>query len=282
VAFLLLAAPALAEDAPPNRWPGPHLGIRRIAAVDLQGAYNPLGIQVVGSLVQRSVYDVDEKRGIEWSYLQAGLQAMVSPAIASAGVHMEWMPAAVFTLRFQTDVYGYYGVMGALRQFDERPKHFDVDRKDGLPGHDRPGAAVRVLLQPTLALQVSKVILRDQLNLSLYRYIGNGQFFYDYENDSLMAPTELLAFNTTYLLIEAWKGKRDALLYVGALYDVTYAARSDVRRQRVGGVIVWQPKDPWGPLDRLRIYVMGGYILEDQNRKGEPFVAGGVGTDFDL
>ena len=53
-------------------------------------------------------------------------------------------------------------------------------------------------------------------------------------NVTLMAPTELLVFNQTFLLIEAWKSKRDALLYVGGLYDVTYTAKTEVRRQRVG------------------------------------------------
>ena len=281
------ASDATQVTAPPAtggpKWPGPHLGNRLIASVDLQGAYNPLGIQVIASLDRRYVYDIDEQRHIEWSYVQAGLQAMVSPAIASGGVHMDWTPAAVLNLRLQADVIGYYGIMGALRQFDDRPKHFDADRNaDSLPGHDRTGAAFRVMLQPTLALQVSKVILRDQCNVSLYQFVGSGRFFYDYENDTLMAPTELLIFNQTFLLIEAWKSKRDALLYVGGLYDVTYTAKTEVRRQRVGGILLVQPKDPWGPLDRLRIYVMGGYILEDQNRRGEPFFAGGIGTDFDL
>jgi hypothetical protein len=282
------AVPATAAVAEPPatgapRWPGPHLGLRTIASVDLQGAYNPLGIQVIGSIDRRWVYDVDQKRNIEWSFVQAGLNAMVSPAIASAGLHMDWTPAAVLNLRFQTDVIGYYGVMGALRQFDQRPKQFDVDRNaDSLPGRDRSGLAFRVMLQPTVALQVSKVIVRNQCNLSLYRFVGSGNFFYDYENDTLMAPTELLVFNQTFVLIETWKAKRDALLYVGALYDVTYAARTEVRRQRVGGIVLLQPKDPWGPLDRLRIYVMGGWIFEDQNRRNEPFVAGGIGTDFDL
>ncbi len=277
-------APATGASTPPAspRWPGPRTGLRDIAWVDLQGAYNPLGIQVIGGIQRRHVYEVDTQRNIEWAYLQAGIGGMISPAIAQASVHLEWMPAAVFTLRFQADVIGYFGTMGALRQFDARPSRWDVDRKDGLAGHDRTGVAFRTLIQPTLALQVSRVILRSQCNLAMYGFTGNGQYFYDYENDSLMARTELLVFNPTYLLIEAWKARRDALLYVGALYDVTYAAVSGVRRQRVGGVIVWQPKDPWGPLDRMRIYVMGGYILEDENRQGEPFLAGGIGTDFDL
>lgn len=279
------STPPTAEPAPGTgtRWPGPHVGMRRFASVDLQGAYNPLGIQVIGSLVQRYVYDVDETRGIEWAYMQAGLNAGISPAIAQAGIHMEWAPAAVFTMRLQTDLIGYFGVLGALRQFDERPANFDVDQKaDSLPGHDRIGVAFRVMLQPTLALKVNRFILRSQCNLAMYRFVGRGRYFYEYENDTLMAPTELLVFSQTFLLVEAWKAKRNAVLYVGALYDVTYTAKAEVRRQRTGAVVMWQPKDPWGPLDRLRIYVMGGVILEDQNHRHEPFLAGGIGTDFDL
>lgn len=80
----------------------------------------------------------------------------------------------------------------------------------------------------------------------------------------------------------AWKKARNALLHVGALYDVTFAAKTEVRRQRVGAIILWRPKDPWGPLDRLRTYVMGGVIIEDQNCQYEPFLAGGIRSDFDL
>jgi hypothetical protein len=276
------AAPAAATTGSP-RWPGPHLGLRRLAAVDVQGAYNPLGIQVLGSLVLRNVYEVDQKRNIEWAYLQAGLGILLNPAYAQVSVHMEWAPAAFLTLRFDTALFGYFGVLGALRQFDSFPEKSDVDRNaSSLPGHDRTGFAYRVMLQPTLALQQGWFIFRNQCNIAMYRFVGRGAYFYEYENDTVMAPTELLIYNQLWVLAQVWKAKRDATLMIGALYDVTYTAVTDLRRQRVGGLFLWQPKDPWGPLDRLRIYVMAGVILEDRNRKYEPFVAGGFGTDFDL
>lgn len=316
VAVLLLASAAVAQEAPPapapepaavtpepatvapaapvapaaeapapkgrQRWAGPRLGIRHIGTVDLIGAYNPLGVQVSGSVIERWVYDVDKERNVEWSYLQGGIGATVSPAYAQVQAHIEWMPAAVFTLRLDTTVFGYFGTLGALRQFDERPTRWDVDRKSGLPGRDRNGVAYRVMLQPVLQFQVWKVIFRNPLNVSLYGFGGKGRYFYEYENDTLMGPTELLLYNQTWLLFEAWKGKKDAMFLIGALYDVTYAVSTKVRRQRVGGLFMIQPKDPVGAFDRLRVYGMAGYIIEDEVRKGEPFIAAGIGSDFDF
>lgn len=278
---LLAATPALAEDDAPV-YAGPHIGRRVFLSGDLIATYNPLGLALFANLIDRRVYDVDKDLGIEWSYLQTSVGCMVSPAYGQVSMNIEWQPAAVLQLRADYTAFGFFGTQGGLHGFDSANVGYDVDRDDSLPGHDEATLGHRGLFRPVLAAQVGPVILRNQLDLAVYSVDTSSSHFYEMEYDFLLARTDLLVFNQTQLLLEAWRVPREAMLLVGGIYDVARSLESDIRRQRAGAAVVLQPKDPWGPLDRFRVYLMAGWILEDRNRENEPFLILGVGTDKDL
>lgn len=278
--ILLYSSVVLGDDG--TIYKGPHIGRRVFLSTDLIGTYNALGLGLFGVLIDRNVYDVDSDYGVEWAYLQTGVGVMVSPAYAQASMHVEWQPAAFFQLRADYTFFGFFGTQGGLHGFPGRPAAYDVDRDSSLPGSDKTGLGHRGLLRPVLAGQVGPVILRNQLDLAVYSVDTKDPYFYELEYDYLLKRTDLIIFNQTQLLFQVWKEPREATLMIGAIYDVTRSLETEIDRQRLGGAIIWQPIDPWGPLDRFRVYLVGGWIVDDPNRKDEPFIIFGIGTDHDI
>ncbi len=283
LAFLLLqSAPSIASAQDEPVYKGPHLGERVFLSSDLIATYNALGVALFNVLIDRHVYEVDPDYGIEWAYLQTGVGLTICPAYTQASMHVEWQPAAFFQIRADYSLFGYFGTQGGLRGFATGDEPYDVDRDSSLPGTDKASLGHRGLLRPVLAAQFGPVIIRNQLDLALYSVDTDEPYFYELEYDYLLKRTDLLIMNQTQLLFQVWKAPREATLMVGGMYDVSTSMETEIRRQRAGAAIVWQPKDPWGALDRFRVYLVGGWIIEDPNRENEPFLILGVGTDKDF
>ncbi len=280
--FAAQPTPASGAEQEEPVYKGPAVGRRVFLSSDLIASYNALGLGLFTTIIDRRVYDVSEEMGIEWSYLQTGAGFMVSPAYAQGSVHVEWQPAAFLQLRGDYTMFGFFGMQGGLRGVDSPDSAYDFDRDSSLPGSDKPSLGHRGLFRPVLAAQVGPVVLRNQLDLALFSVDTKQPLFYELEYDYLLERTDLLIFNQTQLLFELWKAPREALLLAGAIYDVTHSVETAIDRQRAGLVVVWQPRDPWGPLDRFRLFLVAGWIIEDRNRKDEPFFIIGVGTDKDL
>lgn len=281
VTIALMAANAQAQEVKPV-YEGPHVGRRVFLSTDLIATYNALGIGLFNLLIDRRVYEVDTDYGMEWAYWQTAVGLMVSPAYAQASMHVEWQPAGFLQLRADYSLFAFFGMQGGLHGLETPDEPYDIDRDSSLPGSDKAALGHRGLLRPVLAAQVGPIILRNQTDLALYSVDTTSPYFYEMEYDFLLKRTDLLVMNQTQLLVQAWKARREAMLLAGGIYDVTYALESDIRRQRAGAAVVWQPVDPWGPLDRFRVYLIAGWILEDPNRENEPFLILGVGTDKDF
>lgn len=281
ISICLFTSTLSAQESDPV-YKGPHLGRRVFLSSDFIATYNALGLGLFNLLIDRRVYDVDSEYGMEWAYWQTAVGLMVSPAYTQASMHVEWQPAGFLQLRADYSLFAFFGMQGGLHGFETGNEPYDIDRDSSLPGTDKAALGHRGLLRPVLAAQVGPIIVRNQTDVALYSVDTTSPYFYEMEYDFLLKRTDLLVMNQTQLLVQAWKAPREAMLLAGGIYDITYSLETEIQRQRAGAAIVWQPKDPWGPLDRFRVYLIAGWILEDPNRENEPFLILGVGTDKDF
>ncbi len=249
---------------------------------DLITRLNPDGVMLSVGGHRRWISCKGDTSGIASPYLKGGFALGVNPAYSQVSVYGEWIPAVFAALRVQYDLYRFFGTNGALLSFPESGARFGKDEIDALKGKEESGFGHRIMLQPTLQTKAGPVIVRNQTDLAYYRFDGKGPFFYEWEYDTLLEDGDVLVANRTELLIEAWKGRKGALLLAGPYYEITRASEAGLNRQRAGGELFWVPVDSLWSLDRPRIYSQAGVNLEDRNRKGEAFIVLGIGFDFHL
>lgn len=126
------------------------------------------------------------------------------------------------------------------------------------------------------------MIVRNQTDLAFYRFGHGGPYFYEWEYDTLLRDSDGLVANRTALLFQLEAHSAEAMLLVGPSYEVVHAMAADLSRQRLGVSAYFCPTDAWGVLARPRFYAQTGVNLQDRNRAGQWFVAGGVGADLDI
>lgn len=249
---------------------------------DLATRLNPNGIMLTVGGYRRWSGGKDTDTDYPSPYLQGGLALGVNPAYAQAALHGEWMPATFVILRLQYDLYGFFGTNGALLSFPVADARFGKGELDALKGKEERGLGHRIMFQPTLRAKAGPVIVRNQTDLAFFSFGGKGPFFYEWEYDTLLKDGDLLVANRTQILLEAWKGRKDAMLLAGPFYDVTRASEAGLTGQKTGVGLYWVPAESLRSLDRPRIYSQAGVNLENRNRKGEAFFVLGCGFDFDL
>lgn len=254
---------------------------RNTLHADLFTRLNPDGVMLSVGGYRRCITGKDEETGLTSSYLQGGFALGANPAYGQASLHIEWMPAIFATLRLQYDLYRFFGTNGALLSFPDANAKFGKDQINALSGKEEGGFGHRIMVQPTIFANMGPVVVRNQTDLSYYRFDGKGPFFYEWEYDTLLKDGDFLLANRSALLYEGWKGRKDSSLLVGPFYEITHSAEADLTRERVGGQLFWVPAESLWSLKRPRIYSQVGTNLRDRNRKGEMFFTVGFGFDYD-
>lgn len=248
---------------------------------DLAGRVNPAALGLLLGINYRDVYGYSEKYDAASSYWQTGLSLGISPAYGQTSVHVEWMPFIIFSLRAQGDYYRFFGRSNSLLSFSSAGDPFGENaNKDR---HDEEIAnGQRLMLQPTLQGKIGGFLLRNQTDMAYYRFSGRGPYFLDQEYYTLLKDGDYLISNRTEILYEAWKDPRGKTLLAGPYYDATRADDARITQQKIGGTIYWVPADKLWGTDRPRIYLKGGYHLQDPNFQGQLYMTLGVGFDVDL
>lgn len=265
-------APALAGD---DRG-----AAKTVFHADIVTRMNPDGIMLMAGGYRRWSGPVDEKYGIPSTYSQLGLVAGVNPAYAQASAYGEWQPAIFARIRFQYDLYRFFGENGALLSFPSADAKFGKHEVDALKGREESGWGQRVMVQPIFTAKAGPVIIRNATDLAYYRFDGKGPYFYEWEYDTLLKNGDYLIDNATAFLLEAWKGAGSAMLLVGPFYEITNSGRADITRQRTGVQAFWSPAESIGSFRNPRIYGRLGANLQDRNRDNEMFLIAGLGFDF--
>jgi hypothetical protein len=253
------------------------------ASGDLVVRANPMGAILFTGLAYRLPYRFDVNRQVESAVVQVGLGTALNGAFVQGGPFVEWMPILPVQLRAQYDLLGFSGKYGSLLSFPSADSPFGDDVIKARAGTEERTYAQRVLLRPLLRMKLGRVVLRSQTELAHFWMNGQGPYYFDREYDTLLRAGDVLVANRTAVLFVFLPGKTAPGLAAGPAYEITHAYGAGLTRQRLGLQGSWIPDpDGRGFFAGFRIYGMAGVNLEDRNRRHEPFLIMGVGTDVTL
>lgn len=253
------------------------------ASGDLVVRANPIGAILFAGLAYRVPYRFDSRRNMESAAIQVGFGTALNGAFVQGGPFVEWMPVLPVQLRAQYDLYGFSGRYGSMLSFPRADSPFGDDVISARAGTEERTHAQRFLLRPLLRMKLGRVVFRSQTDLAHYRMNGQGPYYLEREYDTLLKASDVLVANRTALLFVIIPGKTAPGLAVGPAYEITHAFGAGLTRQRLGLQGSWIPDVAGGGLFAgFRIYGMAGVNLEDRNRRHEPFLMMGVGTDVNL
>lgn len=249
--------------------------------VDLVGLYNPLGISFAAKAYYRQIYHHDDSPLWDGLYWQAGGQVTANPAYQRGGFHLEWLPIAVVQMRAQYDRYYFTGSNGSLLAFANTNGRFGDDEIEARAGEERSGYGNRALLNLTLRAKVGNIIIRNVTDMAKYEFTGDGPYYLEREYELLMAPTDYLFSNQTYLLFESQDGKGKTN-YFGPYYDYVRVRATELVRERLGLTWYQERNKALGVLQKPRWYLQSGVYLTERNRQDEFYLILGIGGDFEL
>lgn len=249
--------------------------------LDLVGLYNPLGISLSARAFYKQVYHGDESPLWDGLYWQAGAQTAVNPAYQRAGVHLEWLPVAVLQLQAQYDRYYFTGSNGSLLAFDRTDGPFGDDEIAARKGEEQSGYGHRYMLGLALRAKFGRFIFRNVSNLAKYEFPGEGPYYLEREYELLMATTDYLYSNQTYLLYEN-RDDKGGTRYFGPYYDYVKVRETGLIRERLGITFYQEQGKALGMIQNPRWYIQSGIYLTERNRQDEGYLIVGAGGDFDF
>lgn len=270
LAASLLIAAAMARAAPDTA-DGGRLSLQAGAAVGPYGARVRAGWSETRALPGEGIL----WRGREAS---AGGTVGVTPASAQLGLEASIVPIAFLELRARYEVTGYAGMLGSLWRAPSR--HAPFDDGDIERSRARPGVRHTLLLAPALRARLGRLVLRNETDLSFIALSRRSGWYRLPEEDTLVAPRDLIVSDQLAALVEAWRGRGEAGLLLGPAAEITWAARADLTRVRLGGIAVLTLSDRLGTLSRPRLFASAGVAARDRNRAGEPFAVVGMSADL--
>jgi len=255
---------------------------KTIVSVDGVGRVGPAGIMLSVGVARRWLPEDSASPLARGRYLQLGLSANANPAYAQGSASIEWVPLAPFQLRLEYDAFGFFGTNGSLLRFPSASSKFGKAEIDALSGKEESGLGHRVMFNPVLRAQLGWLVLRNESEASWYRMSARTGWYYEWEHDTLVGETDWLLANRTTAFLELWRGRGEARLLAGPMYDLTRAGSADITRHRVGVSAYFEPAGRWLGFDRVRLYALAGVNVVDRNRPGDPFALFGLGGDIDF
>lgn len=251
---------------------------RFIGEAEAAGRVNPSVVEVSAGLFYRYVISRDEARLREKHYIQAGAGLSVQSAYAAPSVHVEWSPLPPLKLRAEYQMLGFTGEGRGLIALPSKDSPFGEHVLDHAPRAS--GIAHKAALSNKFNMQFWRIALRGRNELAFYHFNPTDSYFYDVQHDTVVKRNDVVMNGRTEVLFEAWRGGREASLYIGPHYEMTRAIRTDIARQRVGGGFTFIPVDSAGPMYRPAIYADVGGNVDDTNRQGEAYASFGIRTEL--
>jgi len=254
---------------------------RKVAFADTVVRAGPLGAMLTTGVYVRRTFEVDELRGFERSYLQAGLSLGVNPAYVEPQAHLEYLPAPFLALRAEAAMTRYFGANYGLLRFDSSDADFGDSALSERRGdeHSAWGQKGRLSILPRA--RFGRWILRSTLSVTGYHFDDPGPYVYEPELDTLLATTDLVITARSEALFELHRGPGSEALLLGSALESMRTLDTELSRTRLGALASYVVAERWGGLRRPRVYAFGGVNLTDANRSGEPVALLGVGADME-
>jgi hypothetical protein len=266
----LLAANARAEPS------------RVIAQIDAGVRGNPLGLGIVGGVYYRDVWSHDAAQDFDTSYLQLGGTAQVNPAYLQPSVHVELVPVPFLVLRAEYALQLFMGMNTGLLRFDSERAPFGADVLDERKGDEQSAVAQRAQGQLVLRAAVDRLYASIDNQLYFYAFHDPGPYLYESEFDTLLERRDFVYNGRAQVALDVSSRATLALTLLGGFYERTEPLRTDLRRQRVGGFVYFEPERGWLGFAASRVFGQAGVNLEDRNREHGVFGLVGAGVDFEL
>jgi hypothetical protein len=241
---------------------------------NVQGAYNPLGVQLVSKFYYRM--PLMEKEGVLWesTKIDIGLSNSLSPAYDILGVFIDIEPIAVFDLAFSAKAIGYLNAFGfGFREMTDYDAAFDDAALDAIPDENALGFAFTAA--PTFKIAVGPVAVLDTFSFSFFIADDGDGYFYEVSNGCVIKKKDMLLVNEAYLLYAfdfgLMTGLTDSILFVPGSGYVSHCLQ---------GVAVYTTEFS----DSFSIYaaLTAGSFIEDRYYQGKLRIAGQVGITLKL
>jgi len=292
VALCLLAAAAVAgrgaEGDAPSQGEGKNcLGEARPKLLLAEGVAfqsNPLGIDDQLQLGGCAPLSREPGPLFEYTNLQAGLFAEVSPVYAMPGFFVSVAPLSVLELRAEVEAVrvwtigrdgsGYFPLPGPDASFSHLPAE---------QARRASGATAALTATAQVELPVAgrwSVAAADSASYAWWR-LGDAAYYYHPRYDLVMARDDGIGRNTAVLL--AGNRLSDRLLLRGGLTDELTWVKSSGYHQNLAGLLAAATLSGWPrPGDQLEPFLRAAVFTEHAFRRGQFQLAAGATLTFDL
>jgi len=250
-------------------------------SIEAIGISNPIAAAIRGEVYYRYIYRKDTSPLWNDLYIQSGVQYLVSPAFARGGVHLEWLPIAVFQLRLRYDYDYYAGNAGSLLNFNSRNAAYSDKVVDARKGSELTAHANRIVINPILRVKFGEFIVRNSLNYYRYQISANHPYFLERSLDILVAQKGQIYSNKLSMLhiLNLPTAKKTL---VGPLFEYLYSKEANLTQQRLGLLWFQTLKKQSKHFKDTRWFTLLSFFLEDRHRENEIYLGFGIGTNFDF
>ena len=114
---------------------------RHFATFDLRGRSQPTGLVVDSSLILRKTHSAPGSLLLDQTYREIGIDASVSPALAEAGLHAEWLPLRILKLRAEAHALSSFGLLGYTLSFPSPASAFGDREVEAREGEEEAGSS---------------------------------------------------------------------------------------------------------------------------------------------
>jgi hypothetical protein len=270
-----LVHPEAGEPLPPTT--------SKLTSSLLFGGQNaPVGVAALVSLNYRWDYSLGRSKLLRYLETQIGVTGGSTPAFARWGAYVENTPMSLLQVRLQYDGFEYFGTHGILLDFPSADAPYsDSDRK-AMAGSERSGTGYRLMARPTLRARFGRFLVRDGNDIAFTHPSSTPGFYYNGEYDTLTKDSDWILMNRALVMVDVLHPvAQDGLLF-GAIYQYTHTFGTDISSHRAGAAFAWTFADRFWGANRPRLVGMGGVVLSDRYRTGDPFVTLAITMDWDL
>lgn len=252
-----------------------------LATIELSASTNPEAIATSGEAYYHYIYREDKSPIWKGLYIQSGFQFLLNPAYVKTGLHLEWMPIALFQLRIQYDYFRYFGQFTSLLDFDSAEARYGDSEINAKKGSELTGYANRLSIHPVLRVKFGKIIIRNSFDYYKYQISEERPYFLESAIDILVTRNGRIYSNmlaALYTMNITWAKQS----MVGPAYEYTRSIETDLTRQRIGLVAFQSLNYSSKRMSNIRWFSKLAYNLEDRNRENEFYIGIGIGTDINL
>jgi hypothetical protein len=238
------------------------------------GILNPLGFLADSRVLFRVPLSQDTGILFRTTRFETGIINEWSPADEMFGIGCNIEPLAVFNVWVKAGIYENYKLFGfGYRRLEGKNGSYHDTLIDDIPQENRTGSLITIA--PSLKLKVGPVIVADNFTCNRIDLFNTGEYFYEIRTALPHYSHDYNFINDVIALYE-WNSR----LRTGLNYNLVYIRGTQVRQQRLGGMVISTPRTK--KLRELFGLVTCGIYLESEVRNHTFYIAALGGFEIPL